>query len=188
MKTAFIFLADGFEDIEALGTRDVLVRAGIDTRLVSISDEPFVCSAHGITVSVDCLLEDVSQIERSDVMVFPGGLPGAQNLSDCRPLVEAMRAHYAEGGVVAAICAAPGLVLTQLPTLEGLKMTCYDGFEGRITAKGGEFVAEPALRSGNVITGRGPGHCLDFGFEIASALAGADVVDAVRNGMILTCE
>ena len=188
MKTAYIFLADGFEDIEALGTRDVLVRAGISTQTVSITDEPFVCSSHGITVGVDCMLEQMPEIEDDDAMIFPGGMPGARNLAACGELMTMMKDHYGRNGLVAAICASPGLVLGQLDGLEGKEMTCYDGFEENLLSGGAVFVRRPAVTSGNVITGRGAGHSVEFGLEIVGYMKGKPAADDVRGRMILPCE
>lgn len=114
MKGINIFLADGFEDVEALGTNDVLKRGGVRTSLIAISDDPFVVSSHGITVGIDSFLSDSDTDGEGttlrDVMIFPGGMPGSKNLAACKPLIKAMKAHYEAGGTVAAICAAPGLV------------------------------------------------------------------------------
>jgi len=189
MKTAYIFLADGFEDIEALGTRDVLVRAGIDTRTVSITDDPFVLSSHGITVGVDTVLELLDGFDKDDVLVCPGGMPGSKNLAACSELIGMMNEHYKAGGTVAAICAAPGLVLTQLDNISGLEMTCFDGFEDNLKASGVRFVPKAALTCGNIITGRGSGHSIDFGLEIVKKMEGESAAKKVRSGMILTvCE
>ena len=127
MKGVYIFLADGFEDIEALGTRDILKRAGIDVQLVGITEDPFVVSSHGLMVGIDCSLADLEEsygASEGDVMVFPGGMPGARNLGRCTRLVELMKDHYSDGGTLAAICAAPGLVLSQLDDLWGIDFTC----------------------------------------------------------------
>ena len=123
MKGVNIFLADGFEDVEALATNDVLRRGGVGTRLISISGEPFVQSSHGVTVSAEEMLQDIDSDHdgtcAEDIMIFPGGMPGSTNLAQCGRLIEMMNAHYAAGGSLAAICAAPGLVLSQLDGIEG---------------------------------------------------------------------
>ena len=126
MKGVNLFLADGFEDIEALATADVLRRGGVDVNLISIYDEYTVESSHGISVNADMMLEDANLrpagTTEKDIMIFPGGMPGTRNLAVCEPLMEAMKAHYAAGGTVAAICAAPGLVIGQLPNLSGIEL------------------------------------------------------------------
>ena len=119
-------------------------------------------------------------------MVFPGGLPGARHLADNHDLMELMKSHYAEGGTVAAICAAPGLVVSQLPTLEGQRFTCYDGFEEEPIAKGGEYVKTPAVTSGNLITGRGPGCAIDFALAIVGHVTSPDLAEGIRAAMMLS--
>ena len=99
-------------------------------------------------------------------MIFPGGMPGSANLAAFDKLMDIMRQHYAEGGTVAAICAAPSLVLSNLEDIRGKKMTCYDGFEDKLIAKGAEYVKEGVVKDGNIITGRGPGWALEFGLAI----------------------
>lgn len=189
MKGVYIFLAEGFEDVEALATNDVLRRGGIGVNLVSITDEPFVTSSHGITVSVDCLLEDLdlssAGTDASDVMIFPGGMPGTRNLAACKPLIQALRNHWAAGGTVAAICAAPGLVLRELGSeVQGKEFTCFDSFEQNLIDLGGVFTPKPAVRSGRMITGRSAGHAVSFALEILAALAPGKV-EAVRHAMYL---
>ncbi len=189
MKGALIFLADGFEDIEALATRDVLLRGGVPVQLVGIADDPFVVSAHSLAVGVDCMLGDFDNEpadSSEDIMIFPGGMPGAANLSGCKKLVSMMDEHYATGGTLAAICAAPGLVLSKLDKLpEGLEFTCYDGFQSALEERGAEFLAKPAVNCERIITGRGPGHTKAFALEILKALKGEAVAEKVRQGMEL---
>ena len=191
MKGVNIFLADGFEDTEAIATYDVLRRGGIAVNLVGVTDAPFVCSSHGITLGVEQSIHDVdldaAGTGRTDVMIFPGGMPGTKNLAACKPLVKAMKEHYAAGGTVAAICAAPGLVLGQLDCLEGVSVTCFDGFEEKLIAKGAEFEPRPAIRDGRIITGRSAGHALAFGLEILAALR-PEKVEEVRRSLFLKTE
>lgn len=184
MKGINIFLADGFEDIEALATGDVLRRGGMDVRLVSIYDELTVESSHGVSVIADFTLDEVDLspdgTDAADVMIFPGGMPGTRNLAACEPLMEAMRSHYAAGGTLAAICAAPGLVLSELDSLQGVEFTCFEGFEGAPIAKGGVFTPKAAVRSGRIITGRSAGHAVTFGLELLSALRPEKVEDVKK--------
>lgn len=196
MDRAYIFLADGFEDIEALATRDTLIRAGVEVVLTAAGDEPFITSSHGLTVSADALLEEIS-LDSSDVMVFPGGMPGSRNLAGNRQLIKLMQAHYGAGGTVAAICAAPGLVLSQLPLPKGIPVTCFDGFEEALVAKGAHFVRKPAVSSGTgaegsggarVITGRSAGYSIPFALEIASAIKGREAAGKAASGLLLPVE
>ena len=136
MKGVYIFLAEGFEDVEALATADVLRRGGVPVELVSITDEPFVVSSHHVAVGVDQTFDyfalniDKGGTDEKDVMIFPGGMPGTRNLAGFDMLMDMMQEHYDDGGTVAAICAAPGLVLGQLNGIDGKRVTCFDGFEG----------------------------------------------------------
>ena len=191
MKGVNIFLADGFEDVEALGTNDVLKRGGVRTNLISISDDPFVVSSHGITISVDNFLSDMDTsgdgTTLKDVMIFPGGMPGSKNLAACKALVKAMKDHYEAGGTVAAICAAPGLVLGQLDCWEGKVFTCFDGFEDKPVSKGALFVPKPAIADGQIITGRSAGHAIAFGLEILRRVKGEEVACEVRKSLFLDC-
>ena len=174
MKGVYIFLADGFEDVEALGTNDVLRRAGIHSELVAVGEDPFVCSSHGVTVSTDNSLgfleADHAGTTEKDIFIFPGGMPGSKTLAECKPLITLMQAHYDAGGSVAAICAAPGTVLSQLKGIEGATVTCFDGFEGYLQKAGASFEPRPAISSGRIITGRSAGHALTFGLEIVKKL------------------
>ncbi|MBR1578217.1 MAG: DJ-1/PfpI family protein [Bacteroidales bacterium] len=189
MKGVYIFLADGFEDVEALATNDVLRRGGVDTTLVALTDDPFVESSHGVTLGADAFLPEIDTdhagTTAADVMIFPGGMPGSKNLAACTPLIELMRAHYAAGGTVAAICAAPGLVLSQLDGLEGVEFTCFEGFEDALLAKGAVYQPQPAVRSGRIVTGRSAGHAVSFGLEILCGIKGDETAAQVRHAMYL---
>ena len=189
MKGVHIFLADGFEDMEALGTRDVLLRGGIPVVTVSVTDDYLVESSHGLQVTADTSWADLEVMEpgtdASDVMIFPGGMPGSKNLAAHAELMEILQDHWSRGGIVAAICAAPGLVVSQLPGLDGKRFTCFDGFEDALLQKGAVFTAASAERDGNLITGRGAGHAVNFGLAILEALKGADAATKVKAGLML---
>ncbi len=182
-------MAHGFEDVEALATNDVLRRGGIETTLVSITDEPFVQSAHGVTVGVEQFLDELDTTHEGtdarDVMIFPGGLPGSSNLAGCAPLISLMKEHYAAGGSLAAICAAPGLVLSQLDDVKGLEFTCFESFEEKLLAKGAVYKPEPAVRCGRIITGRSAGHAVTFALEILGAITDEETVRSVRHALYL---
>ena len=184
MNGIYIFLADGFEDMEAIATRDVLLRGGVDVQTVSITEDPFVTSSHGITVSVDLTRDDYED-DQPAVMIFPGGMPGTKNLAADKALMAQMRKCYAHGGLVAAICAAPGLVVSQLDDVAGKRFTCFEGFQDPMIAKGAVFTPESAVVDGRLITGRGAGHAVNFGLAILEALKGKDTADRVRAGLML---
>lgn len=186
-----MFLAEGFEDIEALATRDILIRAGIEVNLIAVDEEPFVISAHGLTVGVDemlCDIEPENGCGREDMMIFPGGMPGSKNLGDSRKLIDLMNAHYKEGGSVAAICAAPKFVLSQLEGIGSAEFTCYEGCQDTLMGLGAKYLRRPAVTCGRIITGRGPGYANDFALAIVRHIKGADAAAAVAAGLSPSCE
>lgn len=191
MKGVYIFLANGFEEIEALATLDVLRRGGVDVKTVSVLYDKFVTGSHKTTVVADMTYGEfkaevqLDGTDESDVMIFPGGMPGTRNLAENGEIINFMRLHYAEGGAVAAICAAPGLVVSQLPSLQGKHFTCFDGFEDAPVARGGIYEKKPAVRDGNLITGRGAGCAVEFGLVILAHLKGEEAAAAVRHSLML---
>lgn len=188
MKGVRIFLANGFEDMEALAVCDVLRRGEVDVKLVGV-ERGTIVSSHGVNVVPDFCLEDLPEEEgaagEKDVMIFPGGMPGSKTLAGCTRLIAAARRHYAEGGSLAAICAAPGLVLSQIDLPEGSKFTCFDGFQDPLIAKGCLFTGAPAEKSGRIITGRSAGHAVAFGLEILKVLKGEETVAKVSHSLYL---
>lgn len=190
MKGIHIFLAEGFEDMEAVCTVDVLRRGGIGIRTVSITGDSVVTSSHGLPLRADLSFDefqDVAVLDGTtgqDVLIFPGGLPGTKHLADCAPLMDLMKLHYAGGGTVAAICAAPSLVVSQLP-IEGTAFTCYDGMDELPRSRGGVYRPEGVVGDGRLITGRGPGFATAFGLAILRQVAGEAVADRVRAGLLL---
>ena len=191
MKGTYVFLADGFEISEALTTVNMLRRGGVNVKTVSIYDDRIVTSSNRIPVVADMAFGEFRASTTfgpclpTDVMIFPGGMPGSSNLAAFPKLMDIMLQHYEAGGTLAAICAAPSVVLGLLPTLEGKKMTCYDGFEEALQAKGVEYVKEGVVVDGNIITGRGPGWAVEFGLAILSLIKGQETADKVKAGLML---
>ena len=191
MKGTYVFLADGFEISEALTTVNMLRRGGVNVKTVSIYDDRIVTSSNRIPVVADMAFGEFRASTTfgprlpTDVMIFPGGMPGSSNLAAFPKLMDIMLQHYEAGGTLAAICAAPSVVLGLLPTLEGKKMTCYDGFEEALQAKGAEYVKEGVVVDGNIITGRGPGWAVEFGLAILSLIKGQETADKVKAGLML---
>ena len=191
MKGTYVFLADGFEISEALTTVNMLRRGGVNVKTVSIYDDRSVTSSNRIPVVADMAFGEFRASTTfgpclpTDVMIFPGGMPGSSNLAAFPKLMDIMLQHYEAGGTLAAICAAPSVVLGLLPTLEGKKMTCYDGFEEALQAKGAEYVKEGVVVDGNIITGRGPGWAVEFGLAILSLIKGQETADKVKAGLML---
>lgn len=191
MKGVYIFLAEGFEDIEALACCDALRRGGVKVQLVSVTGELAVRSSHGVSVQADMLLEDCDNscedIGEQDVMIFPGGMPGSKTLASNEKLMLWMKEHYAKGGAVAAICAAPGLVLSQLDELKGHCLTCFEGFQHSFVEKGAEYLPQPAVRSGRIVSGRSAAYAVDFGLEVLGMIAGEQKAEQVRKAMHSVC-
>ena len=191
MKGVYIFLAEGFEDMEAVATRDVLLRGGVDVKTVSVTEDRSVTSSHGLTVQADLVRSEFEaslnkvKVGKGDVMIFPGGMPGTKNLAADKDLMDLMKNQYVLGCTVAAICVAPGLVASQLNPLYGKKFTCFEGFQDKMVRKGAVFTPESAVVDGRLITGRGAGHAVNFGLAILRHLKGAEAAEKVKEGLML---
>jgi len=181
MKKAFIFFAEGFEETEGIATMDVMLRGGLDVTSVSITGNLLVTGAHRIAVKADTLFEN-ADLSSGDILVLPGGMPGASNLNAHAGLKKALEQYAASGKKIAAICAAP-LVFGGLGLLQGKKATAYPGFES--TLKGATYINSPTVKDGNIITGRGPGFAFNFGLAIVEELLGKAKADETAQGLLL---
>jgi protein deglycase len=181
MKKAFVHFAEGFEEIEALTVVDVLRRADIPVLMVSVTDKLLVTGAHGIQVQTEILFENANYSE-AEILILPGGMPGSKNLNAHLGLKEKLQAFNDKGLKLAAVCAAP-MVLGKLNILKDKKVVCFPGFENDLL--GATVLYEPAVKSGNVITGRGVGSALNFALEIVSDLKGPDTADKLAKAMLV---
>ena len=181
MKKVFIFLADGFEEIEAIAPVDILRRAGIDVVTVSISDSEMVEGAHGIRVQADQLFDE-TDFSTNELLVLPGGGVGTQNLGAHAGLHNLLIKQHAAGKQIAAICAAPS-VLGKLGILSGKEAICYPGFEEQLT--GATLSKNTVVEDGNVITGKGPGVAIPFALKIVETLKGKEITDQVADSLML---
>lgn len=182
MKESFVFLADGFEEIEAITVIDVLRRAGINLQTVSITSALQVKGAHGVTVNAD-LLFDNTLFSNPAWLILPGGMPGATNLYEFGPLQGLLKNQAeSEHGRIAAICAAPAVVLGQLGLLKKEKATCYPGFEHMI--EGAELIDEPVVISHKFVTGNGPAYALPWALTIVKEALGQEAAAKVASGML----
>ena len=172
----YVFLADGFEEIEALCPTDIMRRAGIDVLTVSVPDGEYVTGSHNITVKADMSFEQLKIDELPDMLMLPGGMPGAMNLSKDKRLASLLCKNAAAGGKIAAICAAP-FILGELGLLNGKHATCYPGYESSL--KGAIISGKDIVRDGNVITAIGMGASVEFGLELVCALRGRDSADKI---------
>ena len=168
MKKEAVIIAPGFEEGEAINVIDILRRAGVDCESVSLQGKQ-VTGSHGITIVCDRELS--MEIKNYDMIVLPGGLPGAVNLRDSDLLMDVIREMDKAGKYVCAICAAP-MALERAGVLEGRKWTAYVGYEEKI--KAGTFCGDKVVADGNVITSRGPATVFAFAYRLAEAL-GCDV-------------
>jgi 4-methyl-5(b-hydroxyethyl)-thiazole monophosphate biosynthesis len=180
MKKVYVFLADGFEDVEALIPVDVLRRGGVDVTTVSISDFPLVTSAHGVNIEADMMFEQ-GDFTDADLVFLPGGMPGAKNLFEHKGVCKVVVDQFAAGKKVAAICAAPGVVLGQLGILEGKKATCYPGFEQMLD--GATYTADLVTVDGNITTAEGPAAAFPFAYELLAQLVDKKTSDQIAEGM-----
>lgn len=180
MAKIYEFFAEGFEEVEALVPVDVFRRAGLDIVTVSVTGEELVKSSHGVGIVADALIEDID-LGDADLLMLPGGLPGATNLQAHGGVRAAILAQIKKGRKVAAICAAP-MVLGQLGLLKGKQATCYPGFEKYLI--GAEYTAELVTIDGNIITGEGPAAAFPYSYTLLDLLAGEGASGALKEGMI----
>ena len=180
MAVVYAFLADGLEEVECLATADVLIRAGVKVKLVSITGKKEVKGAHGFGIHADTLLHEIDPM-KADLLFLPGGMPGTKNLMACKPLCDALVQADAAGKRLAAICAAPS-ILGQLGLLKDKKATCYPGFEERLA--GADVRACSVVTDGNVTTSRGMGTAIDFSLELVKRLFGAEKAENLAKAIV----
>lgn len=181
MAKVYEFLANGTEEIEALIPVDVLRRAGVEVVLVSTTGQPTCISAHGVTLTADVIIEDVSDFSDADLLMIPGGMPGSENLCNHPAVRKAIAAQYEAGKLVSAICAGP-MIFGSLGIAQGKRCTCYPGFEETLT--GATYTADLVTVDGNVITGEGPAAAFPYAYTICEMLCGKATAEALREGMM----
>lgn len=178
-KTA-VFLADGLEEIEGLTVVDILRRAGIEVITVSISGKKEVTGAHSITILADELFENVDFAEL-DGVVLPGGMPGTTNLMKHTGVNEVIKSFAREKKLVAAICAAPG-VLGKAGLLKGRKAACYPGMED--TLEGAVVSTDKVVRDDTIITSRGMGTAIPFALALTAYFLGQEKADEIKASIV----
>ncbi|MCC8118674.1 MAG: DJ-1/PfpI family protein [Bacteroidales bacterium] len=184
MNYSYLFLADGFEEIEALSVIDIMRRAGLQVSTVSINDTPVVTGAHGIPVAADCIWTEVLNFNNADWLICPGGMPGSTNLAQFAPLCELLKAHAADGGNIAAICAAPAVVLAPLGILQGKEATRYPGFEAQARQHGAKMHDAPVIVDGNIVTANGPASAMRFALTIVQQACGTEKSQEIGSGLL----
>lgn len=179
MKTAFVFLITGFEEIEALATVDILRRGDVDVKTVSLTESRTVVASHNVSVIADLLFEEARGTE-VDMLILPGGTPAYSEHEGVKTLIEEYNRNKKQ---IAAICASP-MVFGILGLLKGKKATCYPGFEkyldGAVLQEGTAVVVD-----GNITTGHGPGLTIDFALQLLETLEGKTKRDEVAKGLLV---
>ncbi len=185
MSRVCVLLAQGFEEIEAITIIDVLRRAEIDVATLGVggtgADGLDIKGSHGVTVRADKTVQ-AGSTESWDMVVLPGGMPGATHLRDSPQVQALLKKQHAGGKKIGAICAAP-MALGSLGLLQGKRATSYPGFEKELL--GATVVSDRVVTDGNIITSRGPGTAMEFALEIASSLQSKAVADKLRSGMLI---
>ena len=176
----YMFLADGFEEVEALCPLDILRRAGLEVTTVGVGGKDLIVGSHGIAVQAD--IPDVMYRDSNpDMIILPGGMPGSTNLDESKTVDAALRVAAKKGAYLCAICAAP-LVLGKRGYLEGKRAVCYPGFEKYLAGATVPEI-ESVVRDGNCITAKGMGVAFDFGLELVRALKDDESAEAIKRSV-----
>ena len=176
----YLFLADGFEEIEALCPLDLLRRAGAEVLTVGVSGK-VAHGSHGIDVICDIEKEELDISRDFDMIILPGGMPGSVNLDNCSVVHQMIDIANEKGKLICAICAAP-FILGKKGLLQGKRAICYPGFEEQLT--GAKIVNQGVVHDGNIITGRAMGSAHDFGLEIIEALYGKEMRQKLKDAVL----
>lgn len=183
MRESYLFLADGFEEIEALTPVDVMRRAGMNIKTVSITNSLQVRGAHGVTINAD-LIYDNTLFDNPEWLILPGGMPGAQKLHDFAPLYGLLKKQVeSANGLIGAICASPAVVLGQEGFLKGRKATCYPGFEDMLIDA--EYKDVKVIADDKFVLGNGPATALQWALAIVKKSLGEEKANSVANQMLL---
>ncbi len=175
----YMFLADGFEECEALAPLDILRRSGVEIKTVGIGGKE-ITGAHSVTVTADLYENEICLNDDLAAVILPGGMPGTLNLEKSETVKSSLLFMHKENRLICAICAAPK-ILGGMGLLKGEKATCYPGYEKDF--QGGEYIKASVVKSGSFITASGPGAAFRFGFEILRHFKGNEAVEKLQNAM-----
>ena len=175
----YMFLAEGFEEIEALCPLDLMRRASLEVTTVGVGSA-FITGAHGITVKADIVDTELSY-SSLDMIFLPGGMPGTLNLAASETVITAINDAYRANAYIAAICAAPS-ILGDMGLLKGKKAVCYPGFEDRLT--GAEIPDQDVVLDGKILTAKGMGVALKMGLEIVKIFCGEETAKNLSHAVI----
>ena len=177
MKKVCVLLAEGFEDVEALTVSDIMRRANVTCDLVSVKEKS-VKSSHGVVIEADKIFDEEMDY---DLVVLPGGMPGASNLRDDERVIRFLKKQNKSNKLIGAICAAP-IVLGRAGLTEGLQMTSYPGFEDELPNC--DYLEEAVVVDKNIITSRGPATAMAFAYKLLEKLGYAHEVEGIASGML----
>lgn len=180
--TVLVPVAEGTEELEAVAIIDVLRRAGAAVTVASVSGRRQITASRGVVITADALIEDCTATD-FDLVVLPGGIPGAEHLRDSAPLTRVLKTQREKGRWYGAICASPALVLEHHGLLAGRQATCHPGFTEHLTDKG--RVADRVVIDGNCITSRGAGTAVEFALSLVEQLYGGGKRDEVAASLAL---
>jgi 4-methyl-5(b-hydroxyethyl)-thiazole monophosphate biosynthesis len=179
MKKIALLLAEGFEEVEAVTPADFLSRAGVKVFVTGVTGKS-VQGSHGIRITADMTVPELPG--DIDGVVIPGGMPGAANVASSDPAITLIKKLHREGKLVAAICAAPAVVLEKAGVLTGKKATCYPGFEKEFTRT--TFSSERVVVDGNIVTSRAPGTAAEFALTLVEILAGKKAAEKIYDATL----
>ena len=176
-----LYFADGFEEIEALTVFDILKRAEIEVNTVSIMEQKQIEGAHGLKLYADFLFDDVNH-EECEMIILPGGMPGAKYLSEHKGLIEMITKFNESGKWVAAICASPAFVLNGNRLIDGKNATCFPALKGKM--EGSNYTEQKVVVDGKLITSQGPATAMNFAMEIVRQIKGEEAYKDVAAGLL----
>ncbi len=174
----YMFLADGFEETEAIATLDVMRRAGLEVQTVGVKSQQVV-GTHNVAVIADILIDD-AVFDNLEGVVLPGGMPGTTNLENCKRVIDFVKYANDNQKIVAAICAAPSIP-GHLGILKGKNATCFPGFESELNCK--SYTASHTTTDGLIVTAKGAGCAIEFGQAIVSLAKSKEVADKIVENM-----
>lgn len=183
MKRVLVPVADGTEEIEAVSIIDILVRAGADVTVASVMASESVTASRGVKLTANCLIAECDCAW--DLIALPGGLPGADNLAESKMLQDLVKRQLEEKKYLAAICAAPAVVLGRRGLLEGRTATCYPGFQEELASQGGSLSHDHVVVDENLITSQGPGTAAVFALKLVETLFGYEKAKTVADGLLM---
>ncbi|MBU1260289.1 MAG: DJ-1/PfpI family protein [Planctomycetes bacterium] len=180
-KKVLITVADGIEELEAIAIIDCLGRAGAELTIASVQKQQ-IATARKVKITADCLISDCAE-KTYDLIVLPGGLPGAESFRDSKTLIEMLKKQREAGRFYAAICASPAIVFAHHGLLAGKKATCYPGMENKLPDA--SAANQMVVVDGNCITSRGPGTALEFSLKLVELLFGNEKAKQIAEAMLV---